>query len=77
MSADDVGSGVGQARGLRAARTQGEVTQLLFHAARHDAAATRADAECAQLGENDLTHVALASHGPRGESPPHAGACGG
>ena len=50
MSADDVGSGIGQARGLRAARTQGEVTHLPFHAARHDAAATRAHEHGAQLG---------------------------
>ena len=77
MSADDVGGGVGAARGLGAARAEGKITHLPFHAARHDAAATRVHANGAQLGENDLTRVALASHGPRGESPPHAGACGG
>ena len=77
MSADDVGGGVGEARRLGAARAEGKITHLPFHAARHDAAATRVHADGAQLGQDVLPCHLVPPHGPRGEWPPHAAACGG
>ena len=77
MSDDDVRGRVGVARALCAPWAQREITHLALDAARDDARATGADAHRAQFRRNVLACAVLASHGPRGESPPHAAACGG
>ena len=77
MPTDDVDGPIRIARGVRLSRPQWEVTHLALDAARDDAPATGADAHRAQFRQNVLACAVLASHGPRGESPPHAAACGG
>jgi len=77
MPDDDIGGVVDEAGALGSARAQCEIPHLAFHAAGHDAAATRADALRAQLGEDGLPRLALPPHGPRGEWPPLAEASGG
>ena len=77
MSDDDVRGRVGVARALCAPWAQREITHLALDAARDDASLTRADAHRAQFGQHVAMRLLLASHGPRGESPPHAGGCGG
>ena len=70
MSRDDVHGGVCAAGGVGAPRAEREVTHLAFHPARHDAAATGADRERADFGEDRVTRHLQPTHGTRGEWPP-------
>ena len=70
MSRDDVHGGVCAAGGVGAPRAEREVTHLAFHPARRDAAATGADRERADFGEDRVTRHLQPTHGTRGEWPP-------
>ena len=66
MSRDDVHGGVCAAGGVGAPRAEREVTHLAFHPARHDAAATGADRERVDFGEDRVTRHLQPTHGRRG-----------
>ena len=67
MSRDEVHGGVRAAGGLGATRAEREVTHVAFHDARHDAAATGADWERANFGEDRVARHLQPTHGPRGK----------